>query len=122
MARLSLASKEVEVKLEFSLSSSRMRQASNAVVADTLPVYFVNARVLLDPGATHSFMSSVFASKLGWQASRMTISLSVATSLSSSLGTSIFLSSCPVLIEGRELSADLIMLDVMDFDVILGMD
>ena len=68
-------------------------QASIAVVAGTLPVCFVDARVLLDPGATHSFVSPVFASKSGWQASRMTIPLFVATPLSSSLGTGVFLSS-----------------------------
>ena len=34
----------------------------------------------------------------------------------------VFLPSCPVLIEDRELLADLVLLDVMDFDVILGMD
>ena len=53
-------------------------QASNAVVAGTIPVCFLAARVLLDPGgATHSFVSQVFASKSGWQASRMEIPLSV---------------------------------------------
>ena len=41
-------------------------QASNAVVAGTLSVCFVDAKVLLDLGATHSFVSPVFASKSGW--------------------------------------------------------
>ena len=78
---------------------------------------------MLDPGATHSFVSPVFVSKSGWQASRMAISLSVAIPLSDSLDTDVFLPGCPVLIEGRELSAaDLVLLDVIDFDVILGMD
>ena len=67
-------------------------------------------------------MSPVFASKSGWEASRMVIPLSVVTPLSSLLGTCVFLPSYPVLIEGRELLADLVLLDVMDFDVILGMD
>ena len=34
----------------------------------------------------------------------------------------VFLPNCPVLIESIELLADLVLLDVMDFDVILGMD
>ena len=41
-------------------------QASNAFVAGTIPVCFLVARVLLDPGATHSLVSPVFASKSGW--------------------------------------------------------
>ena len=52
----------------------------------------------------------------------MAIPLSVAIPLSDSLDTDVFLLGCPVLIEGRELPADLVLLDVMDFDVILGMD
>ena len=91
-------------------------------MAGTFPVCFLDARVLLDPGATHSFVSPVFASKSGGQASRMAIPLTVVTPLSDSLDSDIFLSNCPVLIEGRELLVDLVLLDVMDFDVILGMD
>ena len=52
----------------------------------------------------------------------MAISLSVAIPLSDSLDTDVFLPGCPVLIEGRELLVDLVLLNVMDFDVILGMD
>ena len=40
-------------------------QASIDVVAGTLPVCFIDARVLLDTGAIHSFMSLVFSSKSG---------------------------------------------------------
>ena len=97
-------------------------QASNAVMAGTISIRFLDARVLLDPGATNSFVSPVFASKSGWQTSRMVIPLFVVTPLSDSLDSDVFLSNCPVLIEGRELLADLVLLDVMDFDVILGMD
>ena len=52
----------------------------------------------------------------------MAILLFDATPLSDSLDTDVVLSGCPVLIEGRELLVDLVLLDVMDFDVILGMD
>ena len=91
-------------------------------MAGTIPICFLDARVLLDPGATHSFVSPVFDSKSSWQALRMAIRLSVATPLSDSLDSDVFLSNCPVLIEGRELLAGLVLLDVMYFDVILGMD
>ena len=97
-------------------------QASNAVVAGTIPVCCCDARVLFDPGATHSFITSVFASKVACQPSRMLYSLSVATPLSEELETNVFFPSCPVLVEGRELPTDLVLLDVIGFDVILGMD
>lgn len=44
------------------------------------------------------------------------------TPLSVELETDIFFPSCPVLVEGRELFIDLVLLDVIDVDVILGMD
>ena len=52
----------------------------------------------------------------------MLFPLSVATPLSDELETDIFFPSCPVLVEGRGLLADLVLLDVINFDVILGMD
>ena len=67
-------------------------------------------------------MSPVFTSKSSWQASRMANPLSVATPLSESLDSDIYFPNCPVLIVNRELLVDLVLLDVMDFDVILGMD
>ena len=76
-------------------------QASNAVVAGTIPVCYYDARVLFDPGATHSFITSVFASKVVCQPSRMLYSLSVATPLSEELETNVFFPSCPVLVEGE---------------------
>ena len=94
-------------------------QTSNAVVAGTIPVCCCDARVLFDPGATHSFITSAFALKVACQPSRMLYSLSVATPLSDELETNVFLPSCPVLVEGRELPADLVILDVIGFDVIL---
>ena len=59
---------------------------------------------------------------MGWQPSKILFPLSVATPLSDELETDVFFSSCPVLVEGRELLADLVLLDVIEFDVILGMD
>ena len=52
----------------------------------------------------------------------MLVPLSIATPLSDELKIDIVFSSCPVLVEGRELLADLVLLDVIDFNVILGMD
>ena len=44
--------------------TSQDAQASNAMVAGTILVCYCDARVLFDPGATHSFISSVFALKV----------------------------------------------------------
>ena len=97
-------------------------QTSNVVVAGTIPVCYYDVRVLFDPAATHSFISSVFASKVACQPSKMLYPLSMATPLSDELETNVFFPSCPVLVEGRELPADLVLLNIIGFDVILGMD
>ena len=52
----------------------------------------------------------------------MLVPLSVVTLLSDELETYIVFPSCFVLVEGRELLMDLVLLQVIDFDVILGMD
>ena len=80
------------------------------------------ARVLFDSGASHSFVSPVCTLRMEWQSSKLLFPLSVVTLLSDELEIDIFFPSCPVLVEGRELLADLVLLDVIDFDVILGMD
>ena len=97
-------------------------QASNAVVAGTIPVCYCDARVLFDPGATHSFITSAFALKVACQPSRILYPLSIVTPLSEELETNVFFPSCPVLVEGKELPVNLVLLDVIGFDVILGMD
>ena len=48
--------------------------------------------------------------------------MSVVTPLSNELEIDIVFPSCPVLVESRELLANLVLLDVIDFDVIVGMD
>ena len=52
----------------------------------------------------------------------MLFPLFVATPLNDELETDIFFPSCLVLVECRELLADFFLLDVIDFNVILGMD
>ena len=120
---------EVEVGVEAGHGQARLFtlipqdvQASNVVVAGTLSICSCEARILFDPGASHSFVSPIFASRMAWQASKILFSLSVATPLSDELKTDVFFPYCPVLVDGRELLTDIVMLDVIDFDMILGMD
>ena len=48
--------------------------------------------------------------------------LSVSTPVGDTLMINLVIKSCIICIEGRELLADLVLLDMHDFDVILGMD
>ena len=64
-------------------------QASNAVVTGTISVCYCDARVLFDPGATHSFITLVFTLKVACHPSRMLYPLSVVTPLSEELETNV---------------------------------
>ena len=52
----------------------------------------------------------------------MILELLVSTPIGDTLMTNLVLKYCFVCIEGRELLADLVVLGLLDFDVILGMD
>ena len=52
----------------------------------------------------------------------MLFHLSVATPLSDELETDVFFPTCPVLAEDRELLTDFVLLDVINYDEILGID
>ena len=97
-------------------------QASNAVVTGTLSVCSQDAHVLFDPGATHSFVSLYFAPRLGKSSSFLDETLVVTTPVGDNVLAKSVYCSCDISIEGKVLPADLVVLNMVDFDVILGMD
>ena len=80
------------------------------------------ASALIDPGSTHSFVSVSFAALLGIPVANMDFDLIVTTPVGDSIVTSKMLKGCLVMIGYREMPVDLVLLDLQDFDVILGMD
>ena len=102
--------------------TTRDAQATDTVVAGILPSFFAHAKVLFDPSSTHSFVSCAFAKNHDKSPELLDLELSVSTPVGDTLMTNLVLKSCIICIEGRELLADLLLLDMNDFDVILGMD
>ncbi|RVW70653.1 Retrovirus-related Pol polyprotein from transposon 17.6 [Vitis vinifera] len=100
----------------------RDAQAISDVVTGTLRIHTLFARVLIDPGSTHSFVSVSFAGLLGLPVASMDFDLIVATLVGDSVVASRMLRNCIVMIGYREMPVDLVLLDLQDFDVILGMD
>ena len=92
------------------------------MVVGTLFICSCDARVLIDPGATHSFVSASFAVKLGRDFSLLDVPLTVATLLSQPVDVDLVYKGCDVIVDGHKLPIDLILLDVLGFDVVLGMD
>ncbi|XP_073222466.1 uncharacterized protein [Cicer arietinum] len=97
-------------------------QTSNAVVTCILSICSRDAHVLFDPGATHSFVSSWFATRLGKCLSSLEEPLVVATPVGGNLLAKSVYRSCDITIDGKVLPVNLVVIDLIDFDVILGMD
>ncbi|KAL5545109.1 hypothetical protein UlMin_008893 [Ulmus minor] len=116
-----LEAPEPEAKI-FAYSKGDVDAGTSNVVTCQLSVANLPLHVLFDSGATHSFVSSVCASRMN--RIRELISRVFRTSLPSGdvLISTHWLRAIPVLVSNRELYVDLIMLDLHDYDVILGMD
>ncbi|EOY20476.1 Uncharacterized protein TCM_046344 [Theobroma cacao] len=97
-------------------------QTSNAMVSSTLSVCNMDARVLFDPGATHSFISPCFASRLGKDRARREEQFIVSTLLKEVFVAEWEYESCVVRVKDKDILVNLVVLDTLDFDVILGMD
>lgn len=80
------------------------------------------AKILFVPGSTHSYVSPRFAAKLNTAPTSLDFTLTINTPIGDSLDTDVVFKSCVVVLEGKEFVADLILLNMNNFDVILGMD
>jgi hypothetical protein len=92
------------------------------VIQGNLRISKMMARILIDPGSTHSFVSPSFACHLGKEPELLDFLMMVDIPIGDSLVTDLVYRSCVVQVADRELLIDLILLDIQDFDVILGMD
>ncbi|XP_070040356.1 uncharacterized protein [Nicotiana tomentosiformis] len=88
----------------------------------TVSIYSRDASVLFDPGSTYSYISSYFASYLVVPCDSLSAPVYVSTPMRHVIVVDHVYRSCVVIIGGLETRVDLILLDMVDFDVILGMD
>ncbi|MCF8701934.1 hypothetical protein L3054_11165, partial [Corynebacterium sp. MC-10] len=97
-------------------------EASNVVIIGIIPVCHRSASVLFDPGSTYSYVSSYFSSEFNLLCDRMPIPIHVSTLVGEPLVVDRVYRSCLVSLSGYDTWVDMIILDMVDFDVILGMD
>uniref|UniRef100_A0A2N9G096 Retrotransposon gag domain-containing protein n=1 Tax=Fagus sylvatica TaxID=28930 RepID=A0A2N9G096_FAGSY len=97
-------------------------ETSPSVVSGTLVITNQHAQVLFDSGSTHSFISHGFAWRLNMIPETLDFELCVDTPSGHVMCTDKVYKSCNVLVSRRELEANLVLLDMYEFDVILGMD
>ena len=99
-------------------------QAENSpsVVSGNILISGIPAHVLIDSGATHSFASLKYVRRLGKPLEQLDVKYSVLLPLGELMNSGQILCGCTVLVDGRELYVDLIVPDMVDYEVILGMD
>ena len=101
------------------------QQAANAtpdVVTCTISLFDTDAHVLVDSGATHSFISREFIERVGIEMRPTECSMVVSLPTGDSLIANRVYRGSKVTIASHEFKANLIVLDIHDFDIILGMD
>ncbi|KAL0551797.1 hypothetical protein IC582_010886 [Cucumis melo] len=97
-------------------------EKAGTVVTGTLPVLGHYALVLFDSGSSHSFISSAFVSHARLEVEPLHHVLSVSTPSGECMLSKEKVKACQIEISGRVIEVTLIVLDMLDFDVILGMD
>ncbi|KAL0561760.1 hypothetical protein IC582_002201 [Cucumis melo] len=97
-------------------------EKAGTVVTGTLPVLGHYALVLFDSGSSHSFISSAFVSHARLEVEPLHHVLSVSTPSGECMLSKEKVKACQIEIAGHVIEVTLIVLDMLDFDVILGMD
>ncbi|XP_028118881.1 uncharacterized protein LOC114316420 [Camellia sinensis] len=97
-------------------------QNSDAVVSGTLSINGQPAHMLLDSGSTHSFVSKTFAPNLNRYMEPLNYVLCVSLPFGDYVLCASMYPACELLLKDIPLWANLMPLDMVHFDIILGMD
>ena len=92
------------------------------VVTGIISILDHDAYTLIDPEATHSFASKPFLDRFQIETQPLEGRMRVSLPVGDPLLVDKVVRDSRVLIEGQEFPADLVALDMRDFDVVLGMD
>ncbi|KAA0059807.1 pol protein [Cucumis melo var. makuwa] len=97
-------------------------ERAGTVVTGTLSVLGHYALVLFDSGSSHSFISSAFVLHARLEVEPLHHVLSVSTPSGECMLSKEKVKACQIEIAGHVIEVTLLVLDMLDFDVILGMD
>jgi predicted aspartyl protease len=102
------------------MTQEEVRVAPN-IVAGTLQLNSLSVHALIDPGATHSFVANTIIRKIGKRPSSVERGFMISTPLGEVVVIDVVYKGIGISIDGLELGADLIPLELQDFEVILDM-
>jgi hypothetical protein len=92
------------------------------VIFGTFAINSLSASVLFDSGANRSFVSLAFSSRLGVPSSLLDTPLEIEVAVGKSVLVRDKLDGCSIVIEGSVFPISLIPIDIVSFDVVVGMD
>ncbi|XP_075080109.1 uncharacterized protein LOC142165459 [Nicotiana tabacum] len=92
------------------------------MVTCILSVCSFDAFASIDPGSTHPYVSPYFTLRFNRQPMLLNDPFLVATPVGESLLAEYVYRSCQIQVEGRHTLANLILLDMIDFDMLIRMD
>ncbi len=92
------------------------------MVEGNLCIESFNVHALIDPAASHSFVNPDIVLRLGLIVSSLECLLPFSGRKCDPSITEIIYCAYPVMVEDKCFLADLIVLELIDFDVILGID
>ncbi|XP_070044999.1 uncharacterized protein [Nicotiana tomentosiformis] len=112
----------LEKFLPVTLREYYCKQFERLQQGSTISVCNRDALVLFDSGSTYSYVSSYFALYLVVPRDSLSAPVYVSTLMGDAIVADRVYRSCVVIIGSLATSEDLLLLDMVDFDVILGMD
>ena len=92
------------------------------MVAGQISIAHTSTYTLIDSGASHSFVSALFVKKLDMEPVLLDKVCVIALPSGENLTLRFSFKEVPIKVSRRDLPVDLIVLEMVDYDVILGMD
>ncbi|XP_042460894.1 uncharacterized protein LOC122044835 [Zingiber officinale] len=106
----------------YALTREEAQRAGGSVIRGIISVYSIPADILIDTGSSHSFISPEFVCKIRRVPTLRPYGLSVLTPSGGVLMSDQEVKSCPLNFDSHILTVDLQVLEMTEFDIILGMD
>ncbi|XP_070018077.1 uncharacterized protein [Nicotiana sylvestris] len=112
-----------QASIQSAAPTQTTRNTSGAtVVTGILSVCSFDALALIDSGFTHSYVSSYFVVRFSRQPELLNDPFLVVSPVGEFLLAEYVYCACQIRVEGRDTLDDLIVLNMIDFDMLVGMD
>ena len=123
--------RRLEIEVDRPMTSSPARaysmkahedQEAPEFIGSIFSLYGIEIHALIDLGSTHSYVCIVHVFNRVTVVEQLSYDMHVTSPLGHSVNVNRVYKNCPIVIQDREFSIDLIALPFREFDLILGMD